>query len=522
MTDRGGPARALWLLLGLLVAAACGRAGGELPAAAAAGADPALQRVTLLLTTDEHGWLEPFSDVAAGVARGGVIELRRQLRQEGLGSPDVVLLSSGDMWTGPYESTLLEGQPMLAAFNRIGYRAAVIGNHDFDFGLATLARRSAEAQFPLLAANLVDRASGERPPWAAGSTVLDAGGLRLGLVGLTHLYTPRLTDPRNVSSLEFLPYAPALRREVPRLRERHADQVVSLFHVELDTVRELLPTLRELGVVAAGVGHAHRAEALIDDNGTPDDVRDDVVLCNAGPYLRSYCRIDLAFRNGELVERAVTIREVSRPLAEDPLAADPELLAIIEDARARLGELGSEWLTELDRTIEVAELRRLLVDSWLRALPGVRFAVTNDGGIRQPLLPGSIRVRDVISALPFDNTLVVVELSGRQLREVLANPASVVGGFRYRYRETPHGREVLALFDRDGSPIPDETRLRIVINDFMYLGGDGYAFAGHDPAPEWTAIDWREPLVQWLRDVGRGTEPLPTAPEARARNVDRP
>src|SRR4051812_1936844 len=111
----------------------------------------------LLFTTDEHGWLLPLKDDVAKVDRGGIINLFDDLtKKEGWPQKDMVLLSAGDMWTGPYESTVLEGAPMVAAMSRMGYGAAAVGNHEFDFGTRTIAERAKAATFPLLAANLVE------------------------------------------------------------------------------------------------------------------------------------------------------------------------------------------------------------------------------------------------------------------------------------------------------------------------------------------------------------------------------
>jgi 2',3'-cyclic-nucleotide 2'-phosphodiesterase/3'-nucleotidase len=100
------------------------------------------------------------------------------LRADGAGRDGVVLIDSGDMWTGPAVSTLLQGAPVMEAFNKIGYRAAAVGNHDFDFGIEILERRSKEAHFPLLAANLT-LADGSRPSWAKPFQIVESGSVKL-------------------------------------------------------------------------------------------------------------------------------------------------------------------------------------------------------------------------------------------------------------------------------------------------------------------------------------------------------
>lgn len=458
--------------------------------------------VRLLFTTDEHGWLGPLLDEDAGVLRGGVVALASRLtREEGLGNHHVALFSAGDMWTGPHETTALEGEPMVKAMNHLGYRAAVVGNHEFDFGLGALVRRHAEARFPFLGANLREAATGKLPVWAKPWVILDVGGVRFGVVGLSNIETPKLTDPRHLAGLEFLPYDDTLRRVVPAARAAGAEQILVLMHASEAEAEPFLPLFRELGVHVVGLGHAHSASLRIDPGPTPDDPRDDIVLCNGGAYLRSYCRVDLAFEGGALVERSVEVRKVESPVKAKEPSPDPVLVALVEEARRRSEEASGEVLVTAPRGVprKGGALGQLVVESWLEALPYADAAITNAGGLRQDLPRGEVRLRDVLGAMPFQNYLLVVELTGAELKEALENPQAVAGGVRVRYRAKGEGRVVEELARADGTAIRPTDRLRVVINDFMYRGGDDFRFKAYDPEPEETALDWREPVLRRLR-----------------------
>lgn len=480
----------------------------------------------LLVTTDEHGWLAPLVDADAAQERGGVVRLFDRLtRTEGYApgaaarARGLVLLSTGDMWTGPYESTLLEGAPMVAAMNHLGYAAAAVGNHDFDFGVRKLAEHQQAAHFPLLAANLAEAATGELPSWARPFTIVEAGGIKLGVVGLTNVDTPVTSDPRHLTGLTFLPYVETLDRWIPRARAAGADEIVVLIHDELALAEQLLPALRRHRVRAATFGHHHQAGARVDDAGT-STLDDDVSICNAGAYLRSYCRIDLALSGGKLVARAATIVPVGGPHPEVVPSQDRNLVDIVTRAEETAQRIGGEVLVESKRPLRrgtQGELGQLVVDAWLAALPWAQVAITNAGGIRQDLPAGPVRVRDVASVLPFNNFLLVVELSGAELKEALANRESVVAGVRYRFNDADGRRVVSALTWADGRPVDDGERVRVVINDFMYRGGDHYSFARWDDEPEETAIDWREPVLRHLRALGLQRHVLDLTPDDRAR-----
>ncbi len=517
--------RSLMLVAALAAVVACTTPGAPPPPArsttpASAGA------LTLFVTTDEHGWLAPLIDPERGEERGGVVRLSDRLtRLEGYApgpaglARGLVLLSTGDMWTGPYESTLLEGAPMVAAMNHLGYAAAAVGNHDFDFGVRKLAEHQAGARFPLLAANLVEAATGELPSWARPFTLVEAGGVTLGVVGLTNVDTPVTSDPRHLTGLTFLPYEETLERWIPRARAAGADEIVVVIHDELALAERLMPTLRKHRVRVATFGHHHQAGARVDDGGTAD-LDDDVSVCNPGAYLRSFCRVDLTLAGGKLTARTARVVPVVGPVGEAVPSPDATLVDIVTRAEATAQRIGGEVLVEAPRPLRRGprgELGQVVVDAWLTALPWAQVAITNAGGIRQDLAAGPVRVRDIASVLPFNNFLLVVELTGAQLKEALANEESVVGGVRYRYRDAGGRRVVTAITWGDGRPVTDDERVRVVINDFMYRGGDRYSFAQWDEEPEETAVDWREPVLRHLRGLGQHHTPLVVTPDDRAR-----
>ncbi|MBI1946451.1 MAG: bifunctional metallophosphatase/5'-nucleotidase [Deltaproteobacteria bacterium] len=480
----------------------------------------------LLITTDEHGWLQPLVDEERKETQGGVLALFDRLsRVEGYApGPDALargylLLSTGDMWTGPYESTLLEGAPMVAAMNRMGYSAAAVGNHDFDFGVQKLGKNGAAARYPLLAANLVEVATGELPAWARPFTIVEAGGVAIGVVGLTNVDTPVTSDPRHLTGLSFLPYAETLDAWIPRARAAGAQEIVVLIHDELALADQLLPVLRKHRVRAASFGHHHQAGARIDDAGTAA-LDDDVAVCNAGAYLRSYCVIELTLEAGALTKRSAAVKQVRGTVGAPLPSADAALAAIVADAEKHAERIGGEVLVESKRPLRRGprgELGQLVVDSWLAALPWTQVAITNAGGIRQDLAAGPVRVRDVASVLPFNNFLLVVELTGAELKQALANEESVVAGVRYRFKDADGMRRVTSLAFIDGKPIADGDTVRVVINDFMYRGGDRYTFASWDEEPEETAIDWREPVLRRLRALGQQGKVLEQTVDERAR-----
>lgn len=477
----------------------------------------------VLLTSDEHGWLMPWKDKKAAVSRGGIHAIAGAMRAEGYAAdaPSWLLLSSGDMWTGPYETTVLEGAPMTAAMSHLGYNGAAVGNHEFDFGQPVLADRAREATFPFLAANLVETATNTAPAWAKPYVIVeqlvdDGSTARIAIVGLACVESPVTADVRNMVGLAFQPYDEALNRWLTEVKAQAPDAIVVVAHDSIASVQPVIPLLRRYGVGVVAAGHEHKSGIFVDDNGT-EAAGDDVVICNPGPYLRSFCRVDLGYKDGAVVSHAQKILDVSHAIDAPAPPFDAPLATIVEGAEASAARIGGEVLIEsrqrLGRGVD-GSLGQLVVDAWLQALPYAQVAVTNAGGLRQDIDVGPLRIRDIVSALPFNNYLLVVDMSGRELKEMLANPESVVGGVSYRFVDKDGARAVTSVTLASGKAVADDDQLKVVINDFMFRGGDRYRF--NDTEPEETAVDWREPIFRALRAEAAHGRVLDRAASVRA------
>jgi len=106
--------------------------------------------ITLLYTNDEHGWMEAFEDYGGAAGMAYLWNNNENYTEDG----NFLILSGGDMWTGPALSTCFEGESMTSVMNAMNYDAAAVGNHEFDFGIGGIAERAEQAHFPFLAANI--------------------------------------------------------------------------------------------------------------------------------------------------------------------------------------------------------------------------------------------------------------------------------------------------------------------------------------------------------------------------------
>ena len=176
--------RALLILVMALVSA-CSTATVDPPSTLETVASPvpapvtAVTHLTILYTNDEHGWMEGKEKGRGAANMVGLWREREEYSEEG----PYLVLSGGDMWTGPAISSWFDGESMAEVMNAMGYDAAAIGNHEFDKGISVLRERAAQSEFPFLSANIRDRESGEMADFAIPYVILEVADLQVGLIG---------------------------------------------------------------------------------------------------------------------------------------------------------------------------------------------------------------------------------------------------------------------------------------------------------------------------------------------------
>ncbi|MFO0723627.1 MAG: bifunctional UDP-sugar hydrolase/5'-nucleotidase [Myxococcota bacterium] len=484
----------------------------------AAPVDP-VAHVDVFAFSDFHGWLLPLEPKGFNKSYGGIAHIAAMLNgKEKLDPRRAIVVDNGDMWTGPTESTLLRGEPVIQAYNNLGLSAANIANHEFDFGVEVLKARIGEAHFPFLGANIVQAGSGQTAPFVKPFTIVERSGIKVGIIGLSYIDTPRTTLAKHVAGLEFRPYKETLERVVPEARKAGAEVIVVLFHDTVEEITKVLTEVQALDITAVVAGQNHRKE---------DAKIGTTLVVNPGPFGRSYAHfsIDVDRATKKVAKSGFEVVDVEGEVGAPAFPPSPEMLALVEAARQKAATMSGEVLGKLAKPLPVgtfadSPLGHMIADAWLAALPHADFAICNHGAIRQPLAAGPVTIGDVLAVLPFENNLYVVKLTGKQLKDQLAIDGPVVAGLSWRYKEDKKGRTVVSASDRMGKPIDDKKVYKIVINDFMYFGGDGFHFKDFDAAPEDSGLSLREPVMRTLRaaeTTGRAVEPSPGARAAKAK-----
>jgi 5'-nucleotidase len=505
---------------------------------ACAGHDRADQHSTFVIsvlgTNDVHGELTPQDNRGGLVILSGYVSaLRKAL--DGRGA--VLLVDAGDMWQGTLASNLSEGALLVQAYNALGYAAAAVGNHEFDFGPAgpkpmpqsddddprgALRQRASEAAFPLLTANLIDESTGRVVDWdnVRPSTMLSVGPVDVGLIGVLTSNTLATTIAANTTGLNVAPLADAIIREASALRQAGADLVIVLAHAggkctafedpldlsSCDPSGEIIRVARELpaGLVDHIVaGHEHEGIAH-KVNG--------IAITASYSNTRAFSRVDFTVdrANERIVDVQIFPPQPNRPLDSyegQPVVPMASVLAIAERAsklaeRRKAEPVGVFLETPMTlRAGTESELGNLMTDA-LREFTSADIALHNvRGGIRAELPAGELTYGSLYRMYPFDNRIAVIRLSGAEVRKIIATQALNVGrwagfsGMRVFVECSATGMDV-RMQRLDGRTIHDSESLDVAVNDFLLLGGDGLLSPVTPPAGFAVPTD-----TPFLRDV---------------------
>lgn len=456
--------------LGLLFV--CLAWAARLTSLGAAADRAALVTLSIVGTSDLHGAALPRNGLGGLPLLAGYVNNLRAARSADGGA--VLLLDSGDTFQGNTESNLSEGALVVDAYNAMGYTAEAVGNHDFDFGSVdspaarqlpgdprgALKARAAHARYPFLAANLIDAATGQPVEWpnVRPSVLVEAAGVKVGIVGVMTIDALRLTLAANVEGLRIAPLAPTIAAEAAKLRAAGAEVVIVAAHAggrcdrfeapadlsSCDAESEIFQVARSLpanlvDVIAAGHTHGALAHQL---NG----------IAIVQPLSRGQAlgRVDLVFdrrtrriarvqlfaprgiceRQIPATERCIAATEPGVPATYEGKLVTPDsaIDRAMAAARQRVRTLQA---TALGVSLEApvsrvgdrgSPLGNLFADALRAAVPGADVAVLNNAarGLWADLPDGPLTFGRLYDVFPFDNRVVRIELSGADLGRWLA------------------------------------------------------------------------------------------------------
>lgn len=450
----------------LVVASACEEKSRPAQAAPPTPVAPAprARHVAVLVTGHEMGRL-----VTEGPRLAGQLEAEL---------PEALLLSTGDTFAGQAISAHFFGDSTAELMKALQYRAQALGNHDLDLGLDTLQRFRKASGVAVLAANLKDRPNAELPLRLEPFVVVERGGVKVGVVGLTSQKTVRTTVAGRTSGLELVPTEAALPPALDGARRAGAELVVVLVDDCFDELARLFEAHADWQAdLVAGA----RCEAPATDGGAAE-----------GSTERQVREVHFLSTG----DHAATLATASFTLpAAGPRTAKFARLALDAQApeAARLASLRAGWQARLDQDlgavvgysatgVKADDPRlRAWVAAALRDETKSDAALIDKKGVRAELPKGPVTAAHVYSMLPFENVVMVMKVKGEVLQRLRANPEAVL------------------LLPPKLDPAKE---YQLVTTEYLYFGGDGLGLEDVAPDPEVTGQAWQTPVIAWLTRLG--------------------
>lgn len=476
---------------------------------AAAGAAQADYRLTILHINDLHSRIEPISkydgtcsaeDDAEGKCFGGIARVKTYLdeRRAALAGQNVVTLDAGDQFQGSLFYSTYKGDAAVEFMNQMGFDAMAVGNHEFDDGPEVLSSFMDKATFPVISGNTSVYYEPSLKSKLNGYVILEVGGEKIGVVSVLATDTDETSSPGpNVAFSDEVRY---LNSIVPEIESQGANKIIALTHVGLNRDLEIAAQVPGIDVVVGGHSHTYlsasdpkRAGAyptwVTNSEGTL------VPVVQAYAYSKYVGELTIDFDDaGNLLFADGDTKLLDASVTPDPAFAArvKELGAPIEELKNKVvassaapinGERGDCRAKECEMGVLVAEA---MLDK--TANQGVTIAIQNGGGLRASIDAGEVTMGEVLTVLPFQNTIATFKLKGADVVAALENGVSQiedgagrfpqVAGMRYSFDAAaePGGRitQVQVAAGDGWADIDPEAVYGVVSNNYMRLGGDGY------------------------------------------------
>jgi len=459
--------------------------------------------LTILHTNDFHSRFEPISkynsgckpeDNTEGKCFGGAARMVSAVAAARSRTNNSILVDGGDQFQGSLFYTYYKGKAAAEMMNTLQYDAMTVGNHEFDDGPEVLRAFTEAVNFPILMSNGDVSAEPLLADKILKSVVIERGGEKLGLIGLTPQDTSELASPgKNVT---FTDPADAVASEVKKFEADGINKIIVLSHSGYGVDMHVAKNVEGIDVIVGGHSNTLLSNTDEDAAGPYPTMVGNTAVVQAYAYGKYLGELNLSFDDdGNITEANGDPLLISGEVVEEE-----KMLSRVQELAKPLDEIRNKVVADTAGAIEgnrevcrVEEcaMGNLIADAMLTHVKaqGISVALMNSGGIRASMDSGEITMGDVLTVLPFQNTLSTFQLKGSDLIGALENGVSQVeevkgrfpqvAGVKFTWDSTVDansGRIVEVLIDDNGEwkPVDPEAMYGVVSNDFLRSGGDGY------------------------------------------------
>lgn len=466
---------------------------------------PGIVGIDILSVNDFHGAL-----LESG-RNPGAAKLGAFVRSEWAKNPyGTVFLSAGDMFQGSPDSNLLYGKTVVEVLNALHLDAMTLGNHEFDWGLDKLQARALESTFPYVSANVREKDSKGRLSFVQPYVMLERCGVKIAVIGIVTPETAYTTGPKIVAPFEFRDPSTVVKELLPVVRQQGAELVIVLSHLASysdkatgQVVGDAAKMVQSTpGIDAVVSGHSHQTVA---------GKVDGIPVVQAYYNGRALGKISFVYSRREQKIIASYVQSMETPIKD--AKADPEIGAIVERSQWEIAPVKNVPLgrTVTDLSHDRNELS--VLGQWssdvLRQTAKADIAFQNGGGLRTSIPAGAITMGNLYEVMPFDNTLVTMDLTGEQVLQVLNHGINgKAGTVQYSGLKLvidssrPYGEQLIEVRLSDGRLLDTSTTYRIVTNDFMAAGGDEFTMLKQGRNTTDTFIPLRDALADAIKKAG--------------------
>ena len=471
--------------------------------ALSAGLAKADYTLTILHTNDFHDRFEPISafdsacsaeDATEKKCFGGSARLVTALAEARARSNNSILVDGGDQFQGTLFYTYYKGKMTAEFMTKLGYDAMTVGNHEFDDGPEVLAGFIDAVQFPVLMSNADISGEAMLKEKIKKSVVIERGGEKLGLIGLTPQDTDELASPgKNVI---FTDPVGAVQAEVDALTAEGVNKIIVLSHSGYEVDKRVAAETKGVDVIVGGHTNTYLSNASDKAEGPYPTMVGNTAIVSAYAYGKFLGELNVTFNDaGEVVSATGEPLIMDAAVAEDQPTLDriAELAKPLEEIRNKVVAETAAAIDGSRETCRAVEcpMGNLIAEAMLDRVAGqgVTIAVQNGGGVRASIDAGPVTMGEVLTVLPFQNTLSTFEVTGATVVAALENGVSQVeegagrflqvAGLKYTFDpKAPAGSRVSDVMVGAGdtwAPIDPAATYKVVSNNYVRTGGDGFS-----------------------------------------------
>ncbi len=502
-------------------------------------------RLDIMFSNDIHGGIDrsqatfmnpDFPPQLGGGASAAT--LIKHVRAMGGPKRASLLLDAGDFFQGRPVGTVTKGKAVIDYMNAIGYDAMTIGNHEYDIADTELIKTLADAEFPILSCNIIERRTGKLVPYTLPYIILERMGVRIGIIGFTTTDTEKMSFPENIKNVDFVDEKESVSKYVDIVRnQENVDIVIVLGHAGLpydvestylsryDAKGNPLQSERyaawgwdaqEIAREVPGIdliigGHIHKGfpKPWIDPYSHTMVVQGYAYGSNLGwitikidPETKTVSGYELpALREGMMIT-----------LFEDQFIPDPEISEAIE-AQVAIAEEGMDEIVgssayHLSRTnVDAQSLMGNTITDAMRNEVKADFAFLNLGGVRADIKSGPVTYRDIFQVMPFDNMLVSFKCTGEFLRRIIETRVEgsrhglVVSGVNVVYSKKRPNFDRVTSLRIGGQPWDPNKIYTCATTDFLLQGNAGLTLLTQVPQEDIInhQINLRDAIVNYFK-----------------------